>query len=218
LWRTGLAGSFAAMPCYVLSALYIFLSARRLTKNSLVSFLGTLVFILNPNILYVQSTPLSETVCVVTFTAACYYFLVWVHDDHTPHLIFAAAATFLATLARYDGWPVFLAILVMVLIIGLMKKKSLVQIVANQIIFGLLGGFGILLWLIWNKIIFGDPLFFQHGPYSAQAQQMVFIRAHLLYPFHNLWAAIYAYSLDTMAITGGVVFVLAIIAVAVFIL
>src|SRR2546423_4908835 len=98
LWRTGLAGSFAGMPCYVVSSAYIFLSARRLTKNSLVSFLGTLVFILNPNILYVQSTPLSETVCVVTFTAACYYFLVWVYDDGTPQLIFAAPATFLSTL------------------------------------------------------------------------------------------------------------------------
>ena len=46
LWGTGLAGSFVAMLCYVLSAVYIFLSARRLTKNSLASFLGTFVFII----------------------------------------------------------------------------------------------------------------------------------------------------------------------------
>ena len=37
---------------------------------------------------------------------------------------------------------------------SLMKKKSLVQILANQIIFGFLGGFGVALWLIWNKIVF----------------------------------------------------------------
>ena len=112
------------MPCYVLSAVYIYRSARILTKNSLVSFLGTLVFILNPNILYVQSTPLSETVCVVTFTAACYYFLMWVYEDHSRYLIFTAAATFLATLARYDGWALFLAIFVMTPIIGADEKKE----------------------------------------------------------------------------------------------
>ena len=92
-----------------------------------------------------------------------------------------------------------------------MKKKSLIQIIANQILFGFLGGFGIVLWLIWNKIIFGDPLFFQHGPYSAQSQQIGFIRAHLLYPYHNLWAAIYAYSLDTIEIAGPVFCILAIV-------
>ena len=217
LWGTGLAGSFAAMPCYVLSAAYIFLIARRLTRNSLASFLGTLVFILNPNILYVQATPLSETVCIVTFTAACYYFLAWIYEDHTRYLVIAAAATFLSTLARYDGWPLYLAILVMVLIISLVKKKSLVQILANQIIFGLLGGFGIALWLIWNKIIFGDPFFFQNGPYSAASQQIIFIHDHLLYPYHNVWAAIYTYSLDTIRVTGPVFCALALVAVAIFV-
>ncbi len=74
LWHTGLAGSFVAMPCYVISAIYVFLAARRLTQNSCASFVGTLVFLLNPNILYLQSTPLSELVLIVTMTMACYYF------------------------------------------------------------------------------------------------------------------------------------------------
>src|SRR5579859_1435088 len=56
LWHTGLAGSFVAMPCYVISTIYIFRAARRLTHNSRASFVGTLVFLLNPNILYLQST------------------------------------------------------------------------------------------------------------------------------------------------------------------
>jgi cellulose synthase/poly-beta-1,6-N-acetylglucosamine synthase-like glycosyltransferase len=218
LWSTGLAGSFVAMPCYVLSAVYIFLSARLLTRNSLASFLGTLVFILNPNILYVQSTPLSETVCVVTFTAACYYFLTWVYEDHTLHLVFAAAATFLTTLARYDGWPLYLAILATTLIISVMKKRSLVQIIANEMIFGFLGGFGIVLWLVWNKIIFGDLFYFQRGPYSAQAQDAGFMQAHLLYPYHNLWVAVYSYALNTIEIVGPAICILATIAAVIFIL
>ena len=51
------------------------------------------------------------------------------------------------------------------------------------------------------------------GPYSAASQQIVFIRAHLLYPYHNVWAAIYTYSLDTIRVTGPVFCALALVAV-----
>src|SRR5438552_10006447 len=45
LWHTGLAGSFVSIPCYVISAVYLFLAARRLTHNSRASFVGSLLFI-----------------------------------------------------------------------------------------------------------------------------------------------------------------------------
>src|SRR5450755_3328000 len=34
LWRTGLAGSLPSMICYLISAVYLFLAARRLTRDS----------------------------------------------------------------------------------------------------------------------------------------------------------------------------------------
>src|SRR5260370_3729670 len=59
LWHSGLAGSFVGMICYVATTVYLYLSIRRITCSSRVSFLGSLLFILNPNVLYLQSTPLS---------------------------------------------------------------------------------------------------------------------------------------------------------------
>ena len=87
LWRTGLAGSIVSFICYVIASIYVYLSAKRLTKNGLASFVGALVFILNPNILYLQSTPLSELVLIATLTAACYYFLAWAQTDSSIYLI-----------------------------------------------------------------------------------------------------------------------------------
>ena len=52
LWRTGLAGTLTSMPCYLIATIYVFLTARRLTHDSRASFVGSLVFVLNPNILY----------------------------------------------------------------------------------------------------------------------------------------------------------------------
>ncbi len=212
LWHSGLAGSFVSMPCYVIATIYLFLSARRLTKSSSSSFIGTLAFILNPNVLYLQSTPLSETVCIATLSMACYYFLMWTQENTTRSLIFAAACTFLATLARYDGWALFLAMLCFISIVGCIKHQRFIQIQSNLILFGILSGLGIVLWLIWNKLLFGDPLYFQHsGVYSSQAQQMLLLKHDELYTYHNLWQSIRYYAIDSIQTVGLPIFCLAVI-------
>ena len=211
LWQTGLAGSLAAMPCYVVAALYVFRSARKLTRNSGAAFVGSLAFILNPNVLYLQSTPLSETVCMATLALSCYFFLCWIEDGTTKSLVITAAFTFLATLARYDGWPIFVAIWVFIPVIGLMKRYSFSRLISNTILYSLLGGMGIVLWLVWNQIIFGNPLYFQSGAYSSQAQQMQQLQANHLYAYHNVWESIRFYTIDTTQSVGLVLCILAVL-------
>ena len=216
LWTSGLAGSFVSMGSYIATAAYLYLSVRRLTKNGCISFLGTLLFLFNPNILYLQSTPLSELVCVWTLTMASYYFLVWTQEDKPHYLILAAAATFLATLARYDGWALFVMLVVLVGVIGIAKRKKLAEIQGNLIIFGVLGGLGIVLWLIWNKLIFGDPLFFQHSVFSSQGFQQQFLQNGTLYAYHNALIALKTYTFDAMETFGPVLFIAAIAAFFLF--
>ena len=171
LLHSGLAGSFVSMPCYVIAAICIFLSARRLTQSSSVSFIGTLVFILNPNVLYLQSIPLSETVCIATSALTAYFFLCWVQDGKLQQMILVAICAFFATLSRYDGWALFVGVFFCLVFVGLMKRQGWHHIRANLVVFGVLGSLGIVLWFLWNKAIFGDPLYFQKGLYSSQSQQ-----------------------------------------------
>lgn len=215
-FRTGLAGSIVSMLCYIIATIYIFLSARCLTKSSSASFIGTLVFILNPNILYLQSTPLSELVLMASLAATSYYFLVWSQTDDTKYLILTAGATFLATLARYDGWFVFLAILALIPLIGLVRRHRRVHIEGNLIIYASMSGLGIFLWFVWNLLIFNDPLYFQHGPFSAQAQQDVLLKANLLFTYHNLYESIRYYLIDCIDIVGPLLFGLGVITLLLF--
>jgi Dolichyl-phosphate-mannose-protein mannosyltransferase len=216
LWRTGLAGSFVSMPCYATAALYLFLAARRLTHNSPASFVGTLLFILNPNILYLQATPLSELVLITALVMAVYYFLAWAQEDKLKYLVWAAAATFLATLARYDAWLLLPVFLFLIAVIGKLKHLPWAHIESNLLAFGSLGGLGIVLWLLWCGIIFGDPLYFQHSSYSSQGQQQNLIRLHLLFTYHNLWQSLRTFALDSMLNVGAIAFVLATVAVVIF--
>ena len=223
LWRTGLAGSIPAMLCYIIASLYLYLAARRLTHNRCASYLGTLIFILNPNILYLQATPLSETVCIATSVMACYYFLAWTQKNSPKYLIFAAGSTFLATLSRYDGWALFFALLVLIVYVGWMKHQKWSEIEGNVILYGVFGGLGIALWLLWETIIFGDPLYFQHGQYSSQARQfgiphqfIGFLQDHILFTYHDIWQSLRYYTLASIETVGPVLFALATLSLVIF--
>ncbi len=154
---------------------------------------------------------------IATLTAASYYFLAWAQEDKLNALILAAVATFLATMARYDGWFLFLAFLVLIGLIGMIKRQRWAQIEGNLIVFSIMGGLGIVLWLAWCYIIFGDPLYFQRGPFSSQAQQKALIDAHVLFTYHDLWQSIRYYTIDSILNVGAALFVLGSIAVAVFV-
>lgn len=217
LWRTGLAGACVAAPCYLLCVIYSYLAARRLTKDSRASFIGSLVFILNPNILYLQSTPLSEMVFLATMIVACYYFLAWVQDDNPNQLVALAAASFLTTLARYDGWPLFLCFAALIGLISWLKHRNFDRCLGNLSLFGLLGGLGIALWFAWCAAIFGDPLYFQRSQFSAQAQQQQLISQHLLFTYHDLGASIRTFAIDAAVALGPGLFVLGILGLVVLI-
>ncbi len=196
LWRTGLAGSVPSIICYIISAVFLFQAAYRLTRNNLASFVGTLIFVLNPNILYLQTTPLSELVCIATFTMACYFFLAWTQEDQPRYLVLAAGSTFLATMARYDGWMLVVILPILIIMIGRLRRHKLARIESNLIIFLVLATLGIALWFAWCAIIFGDPLYFQHSQFSSQAQQAIFIQAGTQYTYHNIFQAFRFYILD----------------------
>ncbi len=218
LWHTGLAGSFAAMPCYVVASIYLFLAARRLTRNNLASFVGALLFVLNLNVLYLQTTPLSEIVLIAALTMASYHFLAWAQDNSSKQLILTAAGTFLATMARYDGWFLFLAFFAAIAVVSWLRRDSWKRVEGNILVFGFFGGLGVALWFLWCGVIFGDPLYWQRGPFSSQAQQQSLIQAHILYTYHNLWQSIRYFGLDSMANVGTLLFVLGMLAVLVFVL
>ena len=69
---------------------------------------GSLVFALNPNVLYMQSTPMTELLLFASMAATVYYAQKWIQtDDHNegyPYLFAAAVAAFIGCLTRYEAW------------------------------------------------------------------------------------------------------------------
>jgi hypothetical protein len=68
------------------------------------------------------------------------------------------------------------------------------RIEGNLVLFLTLGSLGVVLWFLWNLLIFGDPLFFAFGPYSAHSQQLQLESAGDLITKYNFLQSIETYS------------------------
>ncbi len=171
MWHSGLAGALWSMVAFVGTGLLVYFFLKELGASMLARVVAVAIFALNINILYLQSTAMTELMLIGTMTAGCYYFLLWYKRESIIYLVQSAFWIMLSTLVRYDGW--FLFFLATVLIIGhVWHTKGYKTTEGTVILFCTLGGLGVMLWLLWNALIFKDPLYFAFGPYSAHSQQL----------------------------------------------
>ncbi len=196
MWHSGLAGALWSMVAFVGTGVLIFLFLRELGVGLLGRFVGVALFATNLNILYLQSTAMTELVLLGTMTAAVYFLLLWYTRKKLPFLLLSALFVMFSTLVRYDGW-FLLFFLSMMIVVSVWKSGGYVKSEGTFVLFATLGGFGVFLWLLWNLLIFGDPLFFAFGPYSAHTQQLDLASAGVL-PTKGDWllsAKMYFYAL-----------------------
>lgn len=179
MWHSGLSGAIVSMLAFVGTSVLIFKFLQQLGVGLLGRLIGVFIFVANINVLYLQSTAMTELLLLFTMTAAAYDLMLWHKSNKIIDLVRAAFWVMLSTLTRYDGWFLFFVTVCLIIIHllrgGGYKLKDLIRkyqkIEGIVLMFCTLAGFGIFLWLLWNLLIFKDPLFFAFGPYSAHAQQ-----------------------------------------------
>jgi hypothetical protein len=186
MWQSGLAGSIPSMLAYVLGVVGVFrlvsglLAADIRTRSSapVGAWVAALVYAANPNLIYLQTTAMTESLYLALFVWATVYFaeLVRTLRDDPPErgvqagrLLFRCALCLAAAeLTRYDGWFLAVAAGAIVSVLAIQRwsdrvfrrsaMKFLVAIAAVP-----------LLWLAYNAAVYRNPLEFANGPYSAKA-------------------------------------------------
>lgn len=217
LWKTGLAGAIVSFISFIISSVLIYKITFTLTKKKLFGLISALVFVINPNILYLQSTPMSELPLICFFLFNTYFFIKFVHkQNETLSLILAAFFGFLSSLSRYDGWVLVVLEAALVVYLLLKEEKPLKEIEGKIILFSTLAFFGIGLWLAWNWLIFNDPLFFNRSQFSARAQQMAWFVRGELPAYHNLSLSILYYLVTAINNVGILIFFFAALGLALF--
>ena len=89
MWHSGLAGSIQSMVSFVATGILIYLFLRRLGVGTAGRLAGLGVFAFNTNVLYLQTTAMTELLLLATMTAGSYKFLAWYQEQKlTQEVIF----------------------------------------------------------------------------------------------------------------------------------
>jgi len=162
LWHSGIAGAIMSMTAFVIGGFYIYKSARILTNSFSSSILTLSIYALNINVLYLQTTAMSEALFLCTLTAAIYYFLLWIKSENRMYLIPAAIAVSAMTLVRYEALAILLSSIPMVFFYTWFKSKKYHKAESSTILYATLACLGFLIWTVYLAAIFGDPLFWKN--------------------------------------------------------
>jgi hypothetical protein len=172
LYRTGLAGSAVSMVSYVASTVLLYRLIRVYSgERKWPAVAGAMVFATNVNVLYQQSTSMDELPFYAFTIAAVYYLVKWGETKNPTNLLPASIASMLAMLCRYEGWFLAAVYVICVIVMALrfgFSWRDARGLALSSAIFGLLipaGG-----WLLYNYMIFNNPLNFEGGPDSSAAQ------------------------------------------------
>jgi hypothetical protein len=185
MWTSGWGGSVPSMIAFVVGAVGLFRLVRG-RASRVTAWIATAIFLLNPNLLYMQSTGMTETIFLATFVWALVYldeFLRGMFPDErsraamlkpTQAVERCGMALAAAILTRYDGW--ILAAVVALVIMGALVRvsrevgmKPFRPVIRSYVLLLILCALTPLLWLAHNYAISGEPLDFFNGPYSAKA-------------------------------------------------
>lgn len=193
MYRTGVAGAVPSMASYLAGTVGIFRLVRDAVApewpgSRVAPWLAAAIFALNPNLLYLQTTAMTEPLYLALQVWAVVFLAEFARQAREGEagagtsLERAAIALSAAMLTRYDGW--FLAAACGTVVLWLMWKRggeapaTLKRAFRN---FLLLSALTPALWLAYNFGQYGNPLEFVTGPYSTRAIEQRSAGGH---PFH----------------------------------
>jgi hypothetical protein len=145
---------------------------------------AALIFATNPSLLYMQSTAMTETLYLALFIWAVVFLADFVRQRRSADLaeqtkaggslVWCGICLALSMLTRYDGW--FAAGVFSILVLVMLVRPPHPEPAPERqprfrravIIFAALVVAVPAFWFAYNAAIYGDPLDFARGPYSAR--------------------------------------------------
>lgn len=181
MWQKGVGGSIPSMAGYVFVVVGMYRLLRLLSWNGepdrsarFAGWVGALVVAANPNLIYMQTTAMGESLYLAFFIWAVLYFSEF-QQAKANSLTKCGCCLAAACLTRYDGWFLAGVITAVVVVLWLSSRRRAGPTPSGLFAPGTLWKFvliaaaGPALWLAYNGIIYRNPLEFANGPYSAKA-------------------------------------------------
>jgi hypothetical protein len=217
-WATGLAGVVPSALAYIASCAGIYRLARNGLRRAPAA-LALTFFALNPNLLYLQTTAMTEPLFLCEIIWIVVWLVEWrshLDDDPLPKgcgLQGIAITLVAAIFTRYDGWIIaFIAWSGIALTLfrrAAARDRARLAAPAFWLATIVIAAAPIL-WFVYNSVCFGDWLYFARGPYSAHAIELRTAAHAPGWPphpgWHSPWVALLFYlkvsELDSVTAPG----------------
>jgi hypothetical protein len=154
MYRTGLSAvvlsiGSAALAAYALAAL-----VEQETRSRVAALAAASLLALNPNPLYLQSTPMTEPLLLGLMLLATWQVRRWLDDP--AHEALAGVAIFLACWTRYEAWPVTAALLALSLFARVRLGQPAAQASRRTLRLALYPAAAVVLFVINSRITIGE--------------------------------------------------------------
>jgi hypothetical protein len=103
-YQTGASAVFISVISFAVAATAIAWIAGALTGSTAAAVVGAAAFALNPNVVYLQATPMTEPLLLALTLLAVALLIAYVRDGRRAAL--AGSVLALACLTRYEAWPI----------------------------------------------------------------------------------------------------------------
>ena len=196
MWQTGIGGAIPSMVAYLFSVIGIFVLVREIPnlvsevptslngrekwgthvsgEARFAAWFAAAIFALNPNLIYLQTTAMTEPVYLAFFIWAVVFFVRALRgcaagDPQLGNssLVKCGLCLLGGCLTRYDGW--LLAAVLVAVGAGLAWIGNFAALRSGVKKLALLAAVGPAIWLAYNTAVYRNPLEFANGPYSAKA-------------------------------------------------
>ena len=173
-WANGIAGMIPSALAFIAGCTGIYRLARHWLRPS-AAVVTLAFFALNPNLLYLQTTAMTEPLFLCEMVWLAVWLVEWrgaLNNDPplaARRLCCIALVLIAAVFTRYDGW--ILAVLAWASVGIVQLRHSTLRSRSFWIASAAVVA-APLLWFAYNAIVFGDWLDFVRGPYSAAAIEL----------------------------------------------
>ncbi|HEY4490953.1 MAG TPA: hypothetical protein VI958_03090, partial [Acidobacteriota bacterium] len=115
------------------------------------AFCGSALYLTNPNLLYLQSTPLTENLALFFFIASTLLFVKFIAAENRKYLWGASMLSLLGILTRYENWFAFAFMGILLLALNILKKRGFKNFLIDALILGPVNFIAIAFtfWLNW---------------------------------------------------------------------
>ena len=183
LYRTGLSAVAFSVAGFVLGATALWVVVARATGSSLAAWAAFAVFAAHPDVLYLQATPMTESLlmglCLVGITLTW----KWVVDDSSANPWAAGTVLALACLTRYEAWPTTVAALMLSFGALVRTGVSARPALARVAVLGTYPAIAILAFMVLSRLTVGRWLvtggFFDIDPSLYHEPAAVLAAVHL---------------------------------------